>query len=256
MIHPTAVVHPRAELPSEIEIGPYSIIGENVRIGKNTKIDAHVVIKGPSSIGENCRIFPFASIGTIPQDLKFEGEDTRLTIGNNNTIRESVTINRGTAGGGGVTRIGNNNFFMAYSHVAHDCQIGNHVIMANAATLAGHIAIEDFAIIGGLVAIHQFVRIGSHSFIGGASAVNLDVPPFCLAVGNRAKLYGLNTIGLKRQNFSSATIGNLKKAYRILFRLNLSFAEATKKIEGGVTDCKEVKHLLEFVKKSERGTTK
>ncbi len=256
MIHPTAVVHPQAELSSDAEIGPYSIIGEKVRIGKDTKIDDHVVIRGPSEIGENCRIFPFASIGTIPQDMKFEGEDTRLIIGNNNTIRESVTINRGTLGGGGVTRIGNDNFFMAYSHVAHDCQIGNHVIMANAATLAGHIEIEDFAVIGGLVAIHQFVRIGCYAFIGGASAVNLDVPPFCLAVGNRAKLYGLNTVGLKRQNFSSAVLNNLKKAYWTLFRSKLPFEEATKKAEEELVDCKEAKHFVEFIKNSERGVTK
>jgi len=253
MIHKTAIVGPNAELGKEVTVGPYSIIGPKVKIGANTRIDSHVIIKGPTEIGERCTIFPFASIGDIPQDLKFKGGETKLIIGNDNIIREYVTINRGTEEGGGVTVIGDHNFFMAYAHIAHDCIINNHVIMANGATLAGHIEIEDHAIIGGLVAIHQFVKIGRNSFIGGCSAVPQDVPPFCLAVGNRARLYGLNLTGLKRNNFTNQTIKRLKDAYRILFRSGLTLNEAIKQIQQKITDSPEVNHLIEFIKKSKRG---
>ncbi len=253
MIHKTAIVDPNAELGKEVTVGPYSIIGPKVKIGANTRIDSHVIIKGPTEIGERCTIFPFASIGDIPQDLKFKGGETKLIIGNDNIIREYVTINRGTEEGGGVTVIGDHNFFMAYAHIAHDCIINNHVIMANGATLAGHIEIEDHAIIGGLVAIHQFVKIGRNSFIGGCSAVPQDVPPFCLAVGNRARLYGLNLTGLKRNNFTNQTIKRLKDAYRILFRSGLTLNEAIKQIQQKITDSPEVNHLIEFIKKSKRG---
>jgi len=253
MIHKTAIVHPKAEIDEGVEIGPYSIIDENVRIGRGTIIGPHVIIKKFTRIGKNCNIYQFASIGEIPQDQKFAGEETELIIGDNNIIREFVTLNRGTKEGGGKTLIGNNNFLMAYSHVAHDCYLGNNVIMANAATLAGHITIEDYAIIGGLSAIHQFVRIGAYSLVGGASAVSQDVPPYCLAVGNRAKLYGLNLIGLKRRNFPSEIISALKSAYRIIFKSNLKLKDAIKKVEYEIKDLPEIKTFIDFLKNSKRG---
>ena len=223
MIHQTAIIDSQAELELGVEVGPYSIIGPQVKIGRNTKIGPHVVIDGWTHIGEGCTIFQFASIGALPQDLKYKGEESWVIMGNNNTIREFVTINRGTSWSQGKTTIGNNNFFMAYSHVAHDCNIGNHVILANAATLAGHIAIEDYAIVGGLVGVHQFVRLGCHSIIGGGSGVNKDVPPYMMANGQRAKLYGLNTTGLQRHHFSEEALTNLKNAYRIIFRSGAGF---------------------------------
>jgi len=253
MIHKTAIVNSCAELGKAVTVGPFSVIGPQVKIGDNTRIDSHVIIKGSTEIGEQCTIFPFTSIGDIPQDLKFKGGDTKLIIGNNNVIREYVTINRGTEEGGGVTVIGNHNLFMAYSHIAHDCIIGNHVIMANAATLAGHIEIEDYAIIGGLVGVHQFAKVGRSSFVGACSAVSRDVPPFCLAVGNRARLYGLNLTGLKRRNFSTHTLKKLKNAYRILFRSGLTLKEALEQVQQKITDSPEVDHLIEFIKKSKRG---
>jgi UDP-N-acetylglucosamine acyltransferase len=253
MIHPTAIINKNAEIDEDVEIGPYSIIGEGVIIEKGTKIGAHAVIEGPSRIGKGCRIFPFASIGAIPQDLKFKGEKTELIIGDRNTFREFVTINRGTAGGGGKTVIGSDGLFMAYSHVAHDCHIGNFVIMANGATLAGHITIEDHAIIGGLVAIHQFVRIGAYAMVAGFSGVSQDIPPYVLASGNRTKLYGLNIVGLKRHGFLPETIRNLKIAYRILFRSGLTMAKAIEMVRKEIKGCQEVDHLISFIENSKRG---
>ncbi|HEY4485960.1 MAG TPA: acyl-ACP--UDP-N-acetylglucosamine O-acyltransferase, partial [Nitrospiria bacterium] len=215
-IHSTAVVHPGAHLAEGVTVGPYSIIGENVKIGRGTRVASHAVIEGWTEIGEGCRIFQFASIGADPQDLKFRGEKSALIIGRNNTIREFVTIHRGTGPGGGVTRIGDDNLLMAYVHVAHDCGVGNHVVLANAATLAGHITVQDHAIVGGLSGLHQFVRIGRHAIIGGCSAVPQDIPPFVSAVGNRAKLYGLNTVGLKRGGFGEERIAAIKSAYKII----------------------------------------
>ena len=253
MIHPTAIVHPKAELDEGVEIGPYSIIAENVKIGKDTKINSHVTIENFTQIGERCQIYQFVSIGTPPQDLKFKGEKSDLIIGDDNTIREFVTINRASSHGGGVTTLGNNNFLMAYCHIAHDCKIGSNIIMANAATLAGHIEIEDFAIIGGLVAIHQFVRVGAYSIIGGASAVSKNVPPYVMAVGNRARLFGLNITGLKRNNFPEATINNLKKAYKIIFRSGMTLNNALEKVKRELPDSEEVNNLVGFIQKSERG---
>ena len=253
MIHETAIVDARAELGEGVTIGPYTIIGPEVKIGADTSIDAHVIIKGPTEIGQRCTIFPFASIGDIPQDLKYEGGNTKLVIGNDNVFREYVTVNRGTEEGGGVTVIGNHNFFMAYSHIAHDCTINNHVIMANAATLAGHIEIEDHAILGGLVGIHQFAKVGRHAFVGACSAVSLDVPPYGLVVGNRARLFGLNLTGLKRQRFSAEAIKNIKEAYRIIFRSGLTLKEAFEQVPQKVTDSPEGTHLIEFTKSSKRG---
>ena len=253
MIHPTAIIDPEAQLGRDVSVGPYSIVGPRVTIGDETVIDAHVILKGPTEIGKRCKIFPFASIGDIPQDLKFMGEDTRVVIGNDTVIREYVTINRGTAEGHGVTSVGNNCFLMAYTHVAHDCTIRNYVIMANTSTLAGHIEIDDFAIIGGLVAIHQFVRIGRNAMVGGCSGVGQDVAPYCLASGPRARLYGLNLTGLKRHKFSAETIKNLKTAYKTVFRSSLQRKEALAEIEDTIKDCPEVDHFISFIKESKRG---
>ena len=252
-IHPQAIVHPGAELGFGVKIGAFSTIGEHVRIGPGTVIGSHVVVDGWTEIGEKCRIFPFSSIGGDPQAIRYRGEPTRLTVGSGNVIREFVTINRGTPEGGGVTVVGNENLVMAYSHIAHDCHIGNQVILANSSTLAGHILVEDFAIVGGLVAIHQFARVGCYALIGGASGVPQDVPPYMIAAGNRVKLYGVNLVGLKRHNFPEATISALKLAYRILFRSHLTLNKAMEKVEKEVPGLPEVRHLLDFLRNSKRG---
>jgi UDP-N-acetylglucosamine acyltransferase len=252
-VHPTAIVHSRAKIAPGVKIGAYSLIGENVQIGKDTVVESHVVVEGWSEIGERCHLFPFVSIGTAPQALRYRGDPTRVIIGNDNLIREFVTINRGTAEGGGETALGHGNLIMAYSHIAHDCRIGNQVIMANASTLAGHIEVEDFVIVGGLVAIHQFVRVGRYAIIGGASAVPMDVPPYTCAAGNRARLFGLNTVGLKRHHFPEDTMAVLKQAYRILFRSHLILKKAIEKVEGELPDLPEIRHLLDFLRKSKRG---
>ncbi len=252
-IHPTALVDKAAELAPGVSVGPYSIIQGQVVIGPDTEIGPHVVIKECTTIGARCRIFQFSSLGEIPQDLKFKGEESQLIIGDDNIIREFATMHRGTAGGGGVTRVGNGNLFMAYTHVAHDCIVGNHVIMSNAATLGGHIVVEDKAILGGLTAVHQFSRIGCHAFVGGASAVARDVPPYAMAFGNRAKLMGLNLVGLKRAGFSDATLQALKQAYETLFLSSLNMKEATQKVRQDLVHIPEVQHLLEFIESTERG---
>jgi UDP-N-acetylglucosamine acyltransferase len=252
-IHPTAIVSPEANLEEGVEIGPYTIIGPDVNIGKNTVIGPHVVIDAHTDIGEGCRIFQFASIGAIPQDLKFKGENTRVIIGNYNTIREFATIHQATSADIGVTVIGDRNLLMAYTHVAHNCKLGNDIIMGNAANLAGHIHIEDHAIISGMTGIHQFTRIGAHCFIGGASAVSKDIPPFVLASGNYAKLYGLNIIGLKRRGFKEETVRALKEAYRIIFRSSLLLKVAIEKVKNEVEDLPEIRQLITFIQKSERG---
>jgi UDP-N-acetylglucosamine acyltransferase len=256
MIHKTALIDGKAELDSGVEVGPHSIIGPYVKIGKNTKIGPHVVIDQWTQIGEGCNIFQFSSIGAAPQDLKYRGEESWVIMGNNNTLREFVTINRGTSQSGGKTIIGNNNFFMAYCHVAHDCRIGNHVILANAATLAGHIQIEDHAIVGGLVGVHQFVRLGCHSIIGGGSGVNKDIPPYTMANGQRAKLYGLNLVGLKRHNFSADVLRDLKKAYRLIFRSSHTLEKAIEHAQAEISNSPEVDHFIDFIKSSERGITR
>ncbi len=252
-IHPTAVIHPKAEIGEDVKIGPFSLIGEHVKIGRGTEVSSHGVIEGWTDIGEDCRIFPFATIGMIPQDLKFGGEKSRIQIGCRNTIREYVTINRGTTGGGGVTTIGNDNLLMAYAHIAHDCHVGDHVVLANAATLAGHITVQDYASVGGLVGVHQFVKIGRYTFIGGCSAVSLDVPPFVTASGNRVKLYGLNVVGLKRRGFSEERLVLLKKAYQILFRSRQTVMDAIKKVRNELTDSPDAQELATFIETSERG---
>lgn len=253
MIHPSAIVSPDAKLAADVEVGPYSIIGPSVNIGKGTKIGPHVVIESHTDIGEHCHILQFASIGAPPQDLKFKGEDTRVVIGNHNTIREFVTIHRATSADIGVTVMGDYNLIMAYCHIAHNCKLGNNVIMGNAANLAGHIHVEDYAIISGLSGIHQFTRIGAHSIIGGASAVPKDVPPFVVASGNRAKLYGLNLIGLKRRGFQKETIQALRDAYRIIFRSSLLLTKAIEKVRSDVASLPEVNHFVDFIENSPRG---
>ncbi len=253
MIHETAVIHSSAKIGNDVSIGPYSVIEGNVTIGDGTSIGPHVVIKEFVKIGRNNRIFQFASVGEIPQDLKFGGEETWLEIGDNNTIREYVTLNRGTGEGGGITRVGNNCLLMAYVHIAHDCIIGSNVIMANGVTLAGHVTIEDFAILGGLVAIHQFVRIGSYSMIGGYSAVTRDIAPFITASGNRAKPYGLNLIGLKRNGFSAEEIKELKDAYRTIFRSADPLEETVIIVREKYPESDRVQYLVDFIENSERG---
>ncbi|MBW2595250.1 MAG: acyl-ACP--UDP-N-acetylglucosamine O-acyltransferase [Deltaproteobacteria bacterium] len=252
-VHPTAIISPGAIIGENVEIGPYSVIGPDVRIGKDTIIGSHVVIEGQTEIGDNCHIFQFVSIGAPPQDLKFGGEQCRVVIGKNNTIREFVTIHSSTSADIGMTYIGDNNLLMAYCHVAHNCKLGNNIVMANAANLAGHIHVEDFAIIGGLSGIHQFTRIGCHSIIGGASAVVHDVPPYVTVSGNRAKAYGLNLIGLKRRGFKEETIKALKRAYRIIFRSSLRLSVALERVKEEVADLPEVRHFVEFIENTKRG---
>ncbi len=252
-IHPTAIIHKKAELDSSVSVGPYCTIGEHVRIGKNTTLRSHIVMDGWTTIGEENTIYPFASIGLEPQDLKFKGEETRLLVGDHNMIREYVTLHRGTDSGGGTTRIGNHNVLMAYVHVAHDCILGDRVIMSNAATLAGSITVGDDAIIGGLSGVHQFVRIGSYSMVGGCSAVAQDVPPYVRVAGNHAKLYGINSIGLKRHGFSPEQIQILKSLYKLLFRSGLTLKDAIQQSREKWPDLPEAEVFLAFVENSERG---
>ena len=257
MIHPTAIVDRTVEIGEGVEIGPYTVVEGGVSVGEETRVGPHVVIREGTQIGKRCHIFQFASIGEAPQAFAYRGEKTSLLIGDQNVIREFVTLHRGTPHGGGRTVIGHNNFIMAYSHVAHDCQIGNGVVMSNGATLAGHIMIEDHAIIGGLSAIHQFCRIGTHALISGLTGVAQDVPPYMLASGSRAKLFGLNTVGLKRFKFPEATIKALKKAYRLIFRSGLTLEKALKQLgEDEISQLPEVQHLLQFIQKSKRGISR
>jgi len=250
-IHPTAIVSPKAELARDVTVEAYGIIGPGVVIGSGTEVGSHAVIEGNTSIGENNRIFPFASIGLAPQDITYAGEQTKVSIGDNNIVREYVTIHRGTARGRGTTRIGDGVFLMAYAHVAHDCQIGDGVLMANAATLGGHVEVGQYAVLGGIVAIHQFVRIGDYSCIGGFSGVSMDIPPYMLATGaQRAKLYGPNLIGLRRHGFSAKSIQGIKRFYRIFWRSGLSLNEAVKRAREEIEPLPEVEKLIEFVSSS------
>jgi UDP-N-acetylglucosamine acyltransferase len=251
-IHPTAIVHANATVGAGTVIGPYVTIGERVTIGRNNRIGASTVIDGVTEIGDGNEIFPMASIGLVPQDLKFGGEPTRVVIGSHNVIREFVTIHRGTGGGGGITSIGDHNLLMAYTHIAHDCHIGDHTIFANAATLAGHVLVEDYANIGAFSGVHQFCRVGRYAFIGGYSVVTRDALPFIKTVGNRARIYGINTIGLRRRGFTKDTIDKLTRAYRHLLHSNTSRALA--QIESApALQCADVRYLVEFIRSSKRG---
>jgi len=254
MIHSTAIIAPGAELDSTVTVGPYAVIGEHVKIGAGTSVGPHSVIEGRTEIGCDNQIFQFASVGAIPQDLKFAGEISYLKIGDRNRIREFVTIHLGTEDGCGVTTIGHDNLFMAYSHVAHDCIVKNHVILANAATLAGHVEVDDFAILGGLSAVHQFARIGCHVMASGGSMIGQDIVPYAIVQGDRAKVVGLNLIGLKRRGFSSEALSNIKKMYKLIFRTNLKLEEAIAQIEEQFDkSAPEVATYLNFLNKSERG---
>ena len=256
MIHQTAIVSPDATIGEGVNIGAYSIIGEDVTIGKGTWIGPHVVVDPHVIIGPGCRIFQFAAIGAIPQDLKFGGEKSYVKIGPEVTIREFVTIHRGTEPGGGITEVGENSFLMNYTHIAHDCHVGKMVVLANNATLAGHITIGDHAVVGGLAAIHQFVSIGDVAGVGGESAVVKDVPPYVIAAGDRAVLRGLNRVGLKRYGFSDQALSALKKTYRILFRYGLTLNEAIERVQAEVEMVPEVETFIGFIKASSRGVTR
>ncbi|MDA1090005.1 MAG: acyl-ACP--UDP-N-acetylglucosamine O-acyltransferase [Proteobacteria bacterium] len=246
-IHPTAIIADGAKIGDNVSIGPYSMVGADVEIEDGVELVSHVVVAGHTSIGANTRIFPFASIGHQPQDLKYGGEASRLTIGCNNVIREYVTMNPGTEGGGMETRIGNNCLFMVAAHVAHDCRIADNVILVNSATLAGHVSVEEWAIIGGLSAVHQFVRIGKHAMIGGKTGVAEDVIPYGSVIGNRARLSGLNIVGLKRRNFSREDIQNLRKAYRLIFAEEGTFAERIQDVAGLFPNNEPVQDIINFI---------
>ena len=255
-IHPTAVIGPKAELDQDVKIGPFSIIGDKVRIEQGTEIKSHVVIQGWTQVGEGNTIYPFVTIGSPPQDIGYRGEKTRVIIGRENIIREYTTIHRATTKEEWITSLGDSNYLMAYSHVAHDCRLGNHIIMNNAATLAGHVTVEDYSTVGALSAVHQFVRIGAHAFIGGKTAIPLDIPPYMLASGQRARLFGVNQKGLKRQGFSQETIDGLKKAFQILWRKNTSFSEGIEQIHRELEMFPELEYLLTFISNSSRGITR
>ena len=252
-IHQTALINRQAEIDSDVEIGPYSVIGAGVRIGQQTRVASHVVIEGRTSVGQGNTIYQFATIGSRPQDLKYRGEASELIIGNHNTIREYVSLNPGTAGGGMVTRVGDHNLLMMHCHIAHDCLIGSHNIIANGATLGGHVIVQDYVIVGGLVGIHQFARIGSGAILGAGSMVSKDVPPFCNATGDRARLRGLNLEGLKRRGFTTTAIDALKKAYRIIFQSKLKTKDALEKVRREVLPTAEIDILLAFIAQSQRG---
>ncbi|TNE34232.1 MAG: acyl-ACP--UDP-N-acetylglucosamine O-acyltransferase [Alphaproteobacteria bacterium] len=246
-IHPTAIIEEGAEVASGAHVGPYCVVGKHAKLAAGVMLKAHVVVDGATTIGAGTTIFPFASVGTPPQDLKYSGEDSRLVIGENCNIREHVTINPGTAGGGMVTEIGNNCLLMVGAHVAHDCRIGSNVILVNNATLGGHVTLEDFVIIGGLSAVHQFVRIGAHAMIGGASGIETDIIPFGSATGNRAILNGLNLTGMKRRGFARDDIHALRNTYKFLFAEEGTFAERVREVPAEYADFPSVKAVLQFL---------
>ena len=252
-VHATAILHPGARLALDVTVGPYSVIGPQVEVGEGTWIGAHVVLDGRTRIGRDNRIFHFASIGAPPQDKKYAGEDTAVEIGSRNTIREYVTINRGTALDAGVTRVGDDNWIMAYVHFAHDCQIGSHAIFANACQLAGHVSVGDWAILGATTLVHQFVHIGAHSFTGMGTYLPQDLPPFVKAAGNMAKPYGINSEGLKRRGFAPETISALKRAYRTLYRSGLGLEEARRELQAQAAGQPQVREMLDFLARSKRG---
>jgi acyl-[acyl-carrier-protein]--UDP-N-acetylglucosamine O-acyltransferase len=252
-VHPTAIVDRCAELDNDVEVGPYSVIGAGVSIGKGSKIHAHVAIQGRTTLGEANVVFPFATIGSSPQDLKYKGEPSELIIGDRNTIREYVSLNPGTTGGGMVTRVGDQNLLMMYCHIAHDCKLGDRNVVANGATLGGHVIIEDFVIVGGLVGIHQFVRIGTGALVGAGSMVSKDVPPYCNATGDRARLRGLNIEGLKRRGLDAGVIETIRKAYRIVFNSKLRTTDALTSIRRELPAIPEIEKFVSFIAQSQRG---
>lgn len=253
LIDTSAVIHPSARLASGVSVGAYSIIGANVEIGADTWIGPHVVINGPTRIGRDNKIFQFASVGEAPQDKKYAGEPTRLEIGDRNVIREFVTISRGTVQDAGVTRVGNDNWIMAYVHIAHDCQVGNQVIFSNSASLAGHVHVQDHAILGGFTLVHQFCQIGAHCFTAMNSVISMDVPPYMMVSGHMAKPHGLNVEGLKRRGFSAETLQALRRAYKVIYRSKLTLAQAIEQLKAAAGDTPEVALLAEFLANSTRG---
>lgn len=255
-VHPTAIVHEGAQLASGVSVGPYSIIGEHVRVGEGTVIGPHVVLDGHTTLGKRNQVFQFASIGSVPQDLKFKGEPSRLEIGDDNHIREYVTMNPGTEHGGMVTRVGSGNLFMISVHVAHDCRVGDRNVLANLTTLAGHVTIEDDVILGGMSGMHQFARVGTGAMLAGGSLATLDVPPYCLTQGDRARLQGLNVIGLRRRGASAEEIRELKRAYHIAFLQGLLLREAVEKIRAELQGNDYVERFAAFLETSERGVTR
>jgi UDP-N-acetylglucosamine acyltransferase len=256
-IHPTAVVDPKAKVPATCEIGPYCVVGADVELGENCQLLSHVVLQGPSKLGSHNRVFPFVSIGMGPQDLSFKGEATRVEIGDNNEIREFVTIHRGTVKGGGLTKIGSNTLIMAYTHIAHDCMIGDHVIMANAATLAGHVTVEDWAVVGALCPVHQFVRIGAHSYIGGGTTITQDVLPFSkTSAAREVHAYGMNSVGLSRRGFSPERIKKIHHAYKVLLASKLNTSQALDRLKTEGDQGEDVAMLVRFIEESQRGIIK
>ncbi len=256
-IHPTAIVDPGARIPSSCRIGPYCVIGAEVEMGEECELVSHVVLGGPMRMGHHNRVFPFASVGLAPQDLKFQGEKTRLEIGDHNIIREFATLHRGTPGGGGVTRIGSHTLIMAYAHIAHDCSIGDHCILANAATLAGHVTVEEWAVVGALCPVHQYVRIGTHSYIGGGTTITQDVLPFSLTSDERdVHAFSLNKTGLERRGFTKERIKKLHHAYKILLSSKLNTSQALEKLKAESAKGEDVELLLRFIEASERGVIK
>ena len=253
MIDEKAMIHPSAKLAQGVTVGPGSIIGADVEIGENTWIGPHVVIQGPTRIGKNNKIFQFSSVGDEPQDITYKGEPTRLEIGDNNVIREYCMINRGTVKGGGVTKVGNGNYLMAYSHIGHDCLVGNHIIMINYAALAGHVTIDDYAIIGPYAAIHQFCHVGAYAFIARATYVNKDTLPYVMIAGAETSACGINTVGLRRRGFSPAAIDGIRKAYKIIFRKGLTVQEAVAELETMQGECPEIIPMIDSLNKSTRG---
>jgi UDP-N-acetylglucosamine acyltransferase len=256
-IHPSAIISPEAVLAQDVNVGAYSVIGDHVVLDAGCRVDEHVVIQGPTRIGQRCRFFPFGSIGFPPQDLKYKGEPTELIVGDDNIFREYVTVHRGTAQGGGRTVIGNHNFVMAYSHIAHDCILGNHVILANAATLAGHVTIADHATIGAFSGVHQFCKVGLHGFVGGYSVITKDVLPYSKTVSPReAGNYGVNTIGLERKGFSPESIKTIRAAFRVIQQSKLNATQALAVLKERFTDDADVQPIIEFIEQSERGVIK
>jgi UDP-N-acetylglucosamine acyltransferase len=256
MIHPSAVVSPRAEIGTDAFVGPYCVVGDEVKIGDGVRLESHCVIDGRTEIGESTHVFPFVSIGLASQDLKYRGEPAETRVGRRNRIREFVTIHRGTEGGGMLTRTGDDCLIMAQAHIAHDCILGNGVIMANAATLAGHVQIEDGANIGAYSGVHQFCRVGREAYVGGYSVIVKDALPFALTVGNRAKCYGLNTVGMKRRNYPQETINALHHAFHLLLSSRLNTPQALEAVRRDIQDSKEVEELVRFIEASKRGVTK
>ena len=252
MIDARAVVSPQADIAADVEIGPFSIIGPDVVVGAGTWIGPHAVINGPTRIGAGNKIFQFASIGDAPQDKKYKGEPTRLEIGDRNVFRECVTVNRGTTHGLGVTRIGNDNLLMAYSHVAHDCHLGNQIVLANCATLGGHVELGDWVIMGGLSAVHQFTKVGAHCFLAHNAAVTRDVPPYIMAVGRPAVPHSVNSEGLKRRGFTAEQIRNIRRAYRVLYRSGLKLQAALEELETAAASQEEIRPFVDFIKRSSR----